>query len=85
MRYLHAHTPDPVLHRDLKSLNVLITSTPMEERWVAKISDFGLATGGQGSGLTSTQTAAGARGGFTVSHSPPEVIDGGESTAAADV
>lgn len=35
MRFLHAHR---IVHRDLKSLNVLL-----DETWTAKISDFGLA------------------------------------------
>lgn len=36
MTYLHAHSP-PILHRDLKSLNILI-----DENWRGKVADFGM-------------------------------------------
>jgi mitogen-activated protein kinase kinase kinase 10 len=79
MRYLHARAPNPILHRDLKTLNVLITLGD-EGSWTAKIADFGLAVG---SGLN-TSAQSNATGTGTVSHSPPEVIDGGEFTMAGD-
>ena len=37
MAYLHAFKPQPVLHRDLKSLNLLV-----DENWRCKIIDFGM-------------------------------------------
>ena len=40
MAALHAHAPSPVLHRDLKTANLLVT-----EGWVCKVADFGLAQG----------------------------------------
>ena len=36
--YLHSHTPDPIIHRDLSSNNVLLTT-----HMTAKISDLGMA------------------------------------------
>ena len=40
MEVLHAMKP-PILHRDLKSLNVFITKK--EGEWVGKVADFGLS------------------------------------------
>lgn len=37
MEYLHSTSP-PIMHRDLKSANLLVT-----ERWVVKVADFGTA------------------------------------------
>ncbi len=38
MYYLHDGAPQPVIHRDLKSMNILIASDN-----ILKITDFGLA------------------------------------------
>jgi hypothetical protein len=83
-RALHAHTPEPIIHGDLKSLNVLITTDAATGRWIAKISDFGLAT--TGSGLTTTGGTKAT--GLSPSHSPPEVLGAGataETTTASDI
>mmetsp|Transcript_560 Transcript_560/g.1284 ORF Transcript_560/g.1284 Transcript_560/m.1284 type:complete len:1538 (-) Transcript_560:24-4637(-) len=42
MNYLHSFNP-PIIHRDLKSPNVLLTHDPRLTRLVAKVADFGLS------------------------------------------
>ena len=42
LNYLHHLTPDPIIHRDLSSANVLLKPTP-NGGWLAKVSDYGSA------------------------------------------
>ena len=42
LNYLHHMTPDPIIHRDLSSANVLLQPTP-DGGWLAKVSDYGSA------------------------------------------
>ena len=42
LNYLHNMTPDPIIHRDLSSANVLLQPTP-DGGWLAKVSDYGTA------------------------------------------
>ena len=42
LNYLHHLTPDPVIHRDVSSANVLLNSLP-SGIWLAKLSDYGSA------------------------------------------
>ena len=39
LNYLHHLIPDPIIHRDLCSANVLLKSTP-NGGWLAKVSDY---------------------------------------------
>ena len=40
--YLHNLSPEPIIHRDISSSNVLL-SGPVRSKWVVKLSDFGSA------------------------------------------
>ena len=40
LTYLHNMTPDPIIHRDLSSANVLLQPSP-DGGWLAKVSDYG--------------------------------------------
>ena len=40
LNYLHKMRPDPIIHRDISSANVLLESLP-NERWRAKVTDYG--------------------------------------------
>ena len=42
LKYLHLLRPDPVLHRDVSSANVLLNPSP-DDGWLAKLSDYGSA------------------------------------------
>ena len=43
LTYMHQITPDPILHRDVSSANVLLNPAAPEGAWVAKLSDYGSA------------------------------------------
>jgi hypothetical protein len=70
--YLHSMSP-PILHRDLKSANLLI-----DESYTAKLSDFGLARV-----KAATQTMTGNCG--TVQWMAPEILASQKYTEKADV
>ena len=42
LNYLHNMTPDPIIHRDLSSANVLLQPSP-DGGWLAKVPDYGTA------------------------------------------
>eukprot|EP00002_Diphylleia_rotans_P011899 TRINITY_DN233_c0_g2_i11.p1 TRINITY_DN233_c0_g2~~TRINITY_DN233_c0_g2_i11.p1 ORF type:complete len:1491 (-),score=353.01 TRINITY_DN233_c0_g2_i11:2172-6428(-) len=72
LQYLHMSSP-PILHRDLKSPNLLL-----DGKWNLKISDFGL------SGVSLTRKDGDAPPG-TLLWMAPEVIRGHEYTKKADI
>ena len=74
MTYLHSRSP-PLLHRDLKGANILLS-----REMVAKVGDFGLSKIMSKEGEIATQTIAG-----TPYWMSPEVIRGERYGTAADV
>ena len=42
LNYMHLLRPDPILHRDVSSANVLLNPSP-DDGWLAKLSDYGSA------------------------------------------
>ena len=74
--YLHSNKPHAVLHRDLKSPNILVT-----EEWTAKVGDFGLSR------VLGEYHARSTIG--TMANNPrwlsPEVLGGATFTSSSDV
>ena len=71
MRFLHTHKPT-IIHRDLKSLNLLV-----DEQWTLKVTDFGLSR------FKSPQLMTGQCG--TFQWMAPEVVASQSYTEKADV
>ncbi|EGD74805.1 TKL/DICTY4/DRK protein kinase [Salpingoeca rosetta] len=67
-RFLHAAEP-PIVHGDLKSMNVLV-----DAKFRAKVSDFGLSQGGSSKGVCGTPYWM-----------APELFKGAKNTKASDV
>ncbi len=74
MQYLHQQDP-VIIHRDLKSLNILI-----DENWVAKVSDFGLS---RFKAPTVSEKMTGQAG--TYHWMAPEVINSQHYSEKADI
>ena len=77
LAFLHAQVP-PILHRDLKSANILIT-----KNYEAKIADFGLSR--QMSALSSVYSQSLTKRIGTTRWTAPEVLIGGNYTEKSDV
>jgi len=72
LTFLHSFKPT-IIHRDLKSKNVLLSS-----RWEAKLSDFGISR------VTSNEETMTSNIG-TVAWIAPEILTGGHYTEKADI
>ncbi|KAL2462136.1 Protein kinase superfamily protein [Abeliophyllum distichum] len=74
LEYLHEHCNPPVIHRDLKSSNILLDSN-----FNAKLSDFGLAIAGGNSHKTNIKLSG------TLGYVAPEYLLDGKLTDKSDV
>jgi len=73
MAALHGHDP-PIIHRDMKSLNLLVTKD-----WRCKVCDFGLSRLVKGDMKTFGRLCG------TFSYCSPEVFNGGMATDRSDI
>ncbi|KAL2227718.1 UNVERIFIED_CONTAM: Serine/threonine-protein kinase PCRK1 [Sesamum indicum] len=76
LTYLHEGMEFQIIFRDFKSSNILL-----DDRWNAKLSDFGLARLGPADGLSHVSTAVVG----TIGYAAPEYIQTGRLTSKSDV
>ncbi|KAK1426074.1 hypothetical protein QVD17_14742 [Tagetes erecta] len=76
LTYLHEEMDFQIIFRDFKSSNILL-----DEQWIAKLSDFGMARLGPQEGLTHVSTAVVG----TMGYAAPEYIQTGHLTSKSDV
>ncbi|KDP20484.1 hypothetical protein JCGZ_05337 [Jatropha curcas] len=76
LAYLHEGMDFQIIFRDFKSSNILL-----DDKWNAKLSDFGLARLGPSDGLSHISTAVVG----TIGYAAPEYIQTGRLTSKSDV
>ncbi|KAJ8759186.1 hypothetical protein K2173_004193 [Erythroxylum novogranatense] len=76
LAYLHEGMDFQIIFRDFKSSNILL-----DDKWNAKLSDFGLARLGPSDGLSHVSTAVVG----TIGYAAPEYLQTGHLTSKSDV
>lgn len=76
LQYLHVYADPPIIHRDIKSSNILL-----DDEWTGKVSDFGLSL----MGPPDDESHLSLRAAGTVGYMDPEYYKFEQLTAKSDV